>query len=85
MKLQINHEAVALTRIGDFARMPAGERPARLELQYDLPTRKTVETLEGVEYEFIWQGDDILGVTPNSEFIPAYPDAPAEKYGRSYP
>jgi hypothetical protein len=57
---------------GHFARtgrLPAG---TQITMRYDLPRRQTKETGLGGEYEIFWKGDDVVTVSPNSDFYPFY-------------
>ena len=57
----------------------AGEAKAgtAIQMQYDLPARTIRETTDGVEYRIEWRGDDVTGITPNTDFLPFYPTATA--------
>ena len=44
-------------------------------MEYDLPARTISETTDGVEYRIEWRGDDVTGITPNTDFLPFYPTA----------
>ena len=46
-----------------------------MELHYALPRRTSRERVGEVEVEYHWRGDEIVGVTPQSDFYPMYPDA----------
>ena len=61
--------------LGVFAFVPRELLPGRIVVQYDLPVRKVVERTDGVDYEFTWRGDEIVGLSPNTDFFPFYPDA----------
>ncbi len=45
-------------------------------MTYDLPQSTTEETVDGTAYTFHWRGDEITGISTNSEFLPFYPTAP---------
>ena len=47
-------------------------------MEYALPERRTKEKGLGAEYEIVWRGDDVVGVRPNTDFYPFYPNAPAQ-------
>ena len=64
--------------MGQFAwtgRVPAG---TQIVMEYALPERRTKEKGLGGEYEIVWRGDDVVGVRPNTDFYPFYPNAPAQ-------
>ena len=41
-------------------------------LSYDLPERNTEETIDDVVYTTRWRGDEIVGISPNADFLPFY-------------
>jgi hypothetical protein len=62
---------------GQFAwtgKIPAG---TSVTMEYALPERSTKEKGLGVEFEVFWRGDEVVGVRPNTDFYPFYPNAPA--------
>jgi hypothetical protein len=46
---------------------------AEVRIEYALPVTFTEETLEGVTYRLKWRGDEVAGITPNTDFRPFYP------------
>jgi hypothetical protein len=66
---------VLIEGMAHFGRIPKG---GVVEVEYALPERWTRETDLGVEYELKWRGDDVLGIRPNADFLPFYPDVAAE-------
>lgn len=60
---------------GGYAQI--GRLPARstVALDYALPTKTTRESGLGQSFELLWQGDEVKGVRPNSDFFPFYPSA----------
>jgi hypothetical protein len=75
IKVFVNNEAVKPVIKENYIFVPASIKPLKVELQYDLPVRETVEITSGVEYKLFWQGDKIKAITPNSDFYPFYPSA----------
>jgi hypothetical protein len=73
VKVFVNNEAVTPVMKENYIFVPASMKPLKVELQYDLPVRQTVELTSGVEYKLFWRGDAITGITPNSDFYPFYP------------
>jgi hypothetical protein len=66
---------IPLVMIGDFAFVPRtslSERPEIVVL-YGLPDRTTVDTINGAEFHYQWRGDDVIGVSPNTNVRPFYP------------
>jgi hypothetical protein len=60
--------------IGEYAYVPHTEMSERPEIVigYDLPEKTTIDTINGVEYRYLWRGDDIVGVVPNAKLRPLY-------------
>jgi hypothetical protein len=75
VQLTVNGQPFNQTRIGRFAYIPREVFPAPILLQYDLPVRKEVERIAGVDYTLTWKGNGIAGISPNSDFLPLYPTA----------
>ncbi len=46
------------------------------ELTYALPISADIERTDNVDYAITWRGDEIIGISPNSDFYPFYPDNP---------
>lgn len=63
------------TWIGDSLLVTGGDLGATVEVEYELPLTTVLETTDGVEYEFSWRGDEIIGVRPNTDFLRFYPTA----------
>ena len=74
LRLTVGGEPAALRLVGDFAFVPSCG-PAPVELRYALPRRTSRERVGVVEVEYRWRGDEIIGVTPQSDFFPMYPAA----------
>ena len=68
-------QPIPLTMIGDFAYVPRSgwSEPPEIVVRYDLPVGTTVDMINGTEYCYRWRGDDILGVSPNTDLRPVYP------------
>lgn len=73
VQLSVNGRPVDPIRVGRFACVPRDLLPATIVLLYDLPVRRTVERIAGVDYSLTWRGDEIVSLTPNSDFMPLYP------------
>ena len=61
-------EPAPLRLVGDFAFVPSCG-PAPVELRYALPRRTSRERVGKMEVEYHWRGDEIVGVTPQSDFL----------------
>ena len=76
LRITVDGGHLPLRMIGPFVCLPkemllVGKEVA---LHYDLPVRRTVETMpRGDRYQFAWRGDEITGVYPNKWPLPFYP------------
>ncbi|MBI2939907.1 MAG: hypothetical protein HYY04_05660 [Chloroflexi bacterium] len=79
VSLTVDGRSCSSLMLGPFAYVPAsatsGQPGAEIVLMYALPVHTALETTDGVEYEFTWRGDDVVGIHPNSDFFPFYPTA----------
>jgi hypothetical protein len=76
VRITVDGEPVPLRKVGSYAYITREQIRVGSEvvLHYDLPTRRTVETLPaGDTFEFAWQGNEITGVYPNAQPLPFYP------------
>ena len=76
LRLCVDGEPQTPRMIGAFARVPKEmlREGKEVVLGYDLPTRRTTETMpNGDRYQFAWRGDTITGVYPNRLPLPFYP------------
>jgi hypothetical protein len=79
VRVRIDGKAYRPIFAGQFAwtgRVPAG---TNVEMEHALPERRTKEKGLGAEYELFWRGDEVVGVRPNTNFNPFYPDAPPQQ------
>lgn len=75
---KVDGQSIELKRVGAFALIDRSHLPARVELEYALPLRKEKETAAGTEYETTWRGEEVVGISPNTDFYPFYPTADGE-------
>lgn len=73
VRLAIDGQSLAPEWIGSSLCIPETLMPGAIQLEYDLPTRRTMERVGDVELEYSWRGDDLVGVHPNTTFFPMYP------------
>jgi hypothetical protein len=76
VRVRVGNQAYQPVFMGQFAwtgKVPAG---TPIVMKYALPDRRTKEKGLGAEYEIVWRGDDVVGVQPNTDFYPFYPNAP---------
>lgn len=50
-----------------------GPEKKTVRIEYELPEKMIEETLEGVTFRIKWKGDEITGISPNTDFLPFYP------------
>ena len=65
--------AVETQMLGIFARVSITTVPSEIELRYVLPHRRTTERSQGIDFAIDWRGDEIIGIQPNTDFLPLYP------------
>ena len=75
VQVVVNGRSVTPEMIGHFAHVSRDMLPGEIVLRYGLPVFMTVEETDGVAYELAWRGDEITGISPNSDFFPFYPTA----------
>ena len=61
--------------LGNFAFFGKERITEGVQMSYDLPEGRTEEEIDGTRYSFSWRGDEITGVSPNTDFLPFYPTA----------
>ena len=76
VRLEVQGKPVDVQMYGDFVLIHRELMPAEITLQFDLPVVSEIERTDGVEYQILWRGDEVIGITPNSSFYPFYPDYP---------
>jgi hypothetical protein len=75
IRLRVGNIPAGPKMIGNYAFVPGQPPPYDIVLEYALPERTTSETVSGVTFQFTWRGDDIVGISPNTDFFPFYPSA----------
>lgn len=73
--VSINKQSVRSVLVDHFLFIPELAPGDLIQLQYDLPVKRVREHTDQVDYEITWCGDDVVGITPNTDFLPFYPDA----------
>lgn len=73
VKITVKGNPIVPLMIGNFAYLPNQLFPGEVILKYGLPVRTVIEKTGGVEYKIVWRGDDIIGISPNSDFFLFYP------------
>ncbi len=73
LKVTVDGKLLEPTISGCFARTGMVHSGSKVAMEYDLPEKRTHEKGLGGEYEIAWRGDDIIGISPNSTFLPFYP------------
>ena len=70
----MNGAPATLSWTGCFLSVKTEETGADIQLEYGLPVETITEVTDGVEYRIKWRGDDVLGIAPNTDFLPFYRD-----------
>lgn len=75
VRVTIDGQPIEPTWVGHSVILTPRDSHARIEVEYALPYRSIVERTDGVDYRINWRGDEIVGITPNTDFLPFYPTA----------
>ena len=73
VRVTVDRERIEPARVGPYVRVPGTKAGRRIELCHALPVEEAEETTDGVTYRFRWRGDDVLGISPNTDYLPFYP------------
>ena len=79
VELSLDGKGVPVERIGGLAWLSRDllRENSEVMMSYDLPERSTEETMpSGRCYRFRWRGDEIVGVSPQDQPLPFYPNMP---------
>ena len=76
VRLQVGDQVLDPVYSGHFLWAGHVAAGSRITMAYDLPMRQVLESGLGNACEIIWKGDDVVGITPNTNFYPFYADAP---------
>ena len=66
-------QAIEVNRVGSFVLVPRDLAGGPVVMTYDLPVEEVEEVTDGTTYRFRWRGDDIVGISPNTDYLPFYP------------
>ena len=58
--------------LGSFAFFGGQQISGPITLAYDLPRSTTEEDIDATHYTFQWRVDEILGISPNTDYLPFY-------------
>ncbi len=74
-----NDKKLAYEKMGDFIVIANQFTPGSVVITYDLPITKETEKVNETTYTLLWRGDEVIGIRPNIDITPIYPNLP-EKY-----
>jgi hypothetical protein len=74
VRLQVNGQPIPPDWFGRFVFVSSLPAPAQVCVEFDLPLTHLDEVTDGVSYRFTWRGDEILAMTPNTAWLPFYPE-----------
>jgi hypothetical protein len=77
VRLEVNGKKLPPALTAGFLTVPGQRGPADVCVEHALPAEKVVERTDGVDYEVSWRGDEIVGIAPNTDWLPFYPTAPS--------
>jgi hypothetical protein len=72
--LQIENQPIAPVFAGHFVHAGQVAAGTTIIMEYDLPVRRVTEVALGITSEILWNGDEVIGITPNTSFYPFYAD-----------
>ena len=75
IRLGLNGTPAALSWVGSSLLASSRGAGATIELRYDLPAATSTEHIDGEAYRLTWRGDEVVGISPNTDFLPFYPSA----------
>jgi hypothetical protein len=77
VRITVDGKPLPVKMVGRFAqvRRESLSPSSKILLRYALPLRTTTETINDAKCEYTWRGDDIVGVSPNTDNRPFYPTA----------
>ena len=73
LHIAVNGKPISPLKIGDYLYISKELLPGKIIFRYALPVRTTVEKTMGTEFRYTWRGDEITGVSPNTDLFPFYP------------
>ena len=82
INITISDASADYLTMGDYVIVPEKFLPGRVILTYSLPINIEKETHGGIEFEYLWRGDEIIGVYPNSDVYPLYPTYVSSERGK---
>lgn len=79
VSLKVAGQPINQLTLGDYVLVPKDLHPGTIELTYGLPVTTEIERTDNVDFAITWRGDEIIGISPNSDFYPFYPDNPPRR------
>ena len=73
LRLVVDGQTAPVEWVGHAILISKTSRPTHIQIDYDLPVTRIDEVTDGVSYHFTWRGDEILSMTPNTDWLPFYP------------
>ena len=75
VRLLLNGRPSAPSWVEGALLIPGQPPGSQVEVEYDLPATASTEQIDGQTYRLTWRGDEVVGITPNTDFLPFYPSA----------
>ena len=73
VQITVDDKQTELQQIGDFILVARELLSGKIVLTYNLPVSVETEHTAGVDYTFLWRGDEVMGIHPNDDILPFYP------------
>jgi len=71
--LTVDKTPIEALMLGDYAFVSRKTLPGVIKLRYALPVSTERERTNTIDYAITWRGDEIIGISPNSDLFPFYP------------
>jgi hypothetical protein len=72
-RVTVNGSAQQAVTAPGWLALPEDREASRVVLEYPLPRETVTERIDGIDYVVQWRGDEILGISPNTDWLPLYP------------
>jgi hypothetical protein len=69
----VDGKTIDVHRVGPHVVVPRDVARNEVQITYELPVEDAEEVTDGTTYQFRWRGDDVVGISPNTDYLPFYP------------
>lgn len=79
VQLRVNGQPAPVERMDAFLIVSRQTANTQIQVDFDLPIWHLDEVTDGVNYHFTWRGDEIVSISPNTDWLPFYPTGTLEE------